>query len=113
MNRMDVDSTMSIVAEARQDEVDWNALGLHDWFPYEYKSGKLCRVTGSDPMVRKLADATEYRVAGTDLVITINRKEFAKGGMSSKFVEAPWLQYLEKKVEYFDVPSLGAHARCW
>lgn len=56
---LDVDPTMAFDAVARLFKVDWSALDFLYWLSYEYRSEKLFCVSGSTPMVRKLADGTE------------------------------------------------------
>lgn len=59
-------------------------------------------------MVRKLVIVTEEKFAGTEWILPVYRKEFATRGMSFEFANAAWLQYLERKLDYFGVPSPGA-----
>lgn len=65
--------------------------GLHDWFPYEYRAGKLSRISGSAPIVLKLADGTEEKVTRIQSIRSIYRKEFPTRGMS--FGLPKWLGY--------------------
>lgn len=95
---MNVDPTLAFVTVERLCEVGWGAFGSHDWLPYEYKTGKLSRITGSDPMVGKLADGTVENVNGTESICTFNRGEFATRGISFEFAKAVWLRYLEVKM---------------
>lgn len=37
----------------------------HDWFPYEYKNGKLFRAGEWTPLVCKMADGTEEKSFGS------------------------------------------------
>lgn len=107
IDRMDVDPTLALVPVARTCKVAWHAVGMRDWFPYKYKTRNLIFVSESSPRVRKLADGTGEKVAGTDLLRPIYCEEFAKRGMSFAFVKAAWLKYLKKKLDY-GIPSLGA-----
>lgn len=58
---MNIEPTMKFLIVARLCEVDRDAPCSHDWFPYEYMTGKLSRASGSASMVCKLADGTEEK----------------------------------------------------
>lgn len=75
---------------------------------YEYKTGKLFRVSSSAPMVRKMTDSTNEKNAGTDAVRLFYCEEFATRNMSFDFAKAAWLLYLDKKMDYFEILSLEA-----
>lgn len=102
---MGFEPPLAFIAVARLCEFDWDAHGLHVFFHCEYMTVKLRRIGGSAPMVHKLADGTEEKIAGTDTVRSIYSAEFAMRGTSFYFARADWLQYLQKKVDYFGVPS--------
>lgn len=92
INHMEFYPALAFVAAERLCKVDWHALELQDWFWYEYKTGKLSRLSGSAPMIRKLADDTEEKIAGTEAVRTIYREDFATRGMSIYIAKAVCLQ---------------------
>lgn len=82
IEHVEVDRALAFVAGARLCGVDGDVLGSRNWFPYEFKTGKPSRVGGSMPMVRKLADGTEVKIAGTEAVRPILCDEFATSDMS-------------------------------
>lgn len=92
IDRIHVNSILAFVAVAYLCKGDWDALGSHDRFSYEYKTGKLCCVIWSAPMVFKLSDSSEAIDAGTDSSRPIYCEEFAKRGVSSNFAIVAWLQ---------------------
>lgn len=102
------DQTLAFVAVAHLCEVDCHALGLHYWFPNKYKARKLSLVSGSAPLVLKLADSTKEKVAETDSIRSIYQEDFPTRGMSFEFTKTAWLEYLEKKLDYFGILSFGA-----
>lgn len=52
-------------------------------------------------MVCKLTDGTKEKIVRTEAVRSIYSKEFATRGMSFDFAKATWLQYLDKRTDYF------------
>lgn len=108
IHHREVDTTVSFVAVARQSEVDWDALGFCDWYHYAHSTGKLSHVGGLASMVCKLADGIEKMITDTESVRHIYCQEFATRDMSFDFAKAVWLQYPDKKEDYFRIPSLEA-----
>lgn len=102
---MKVDATLAFVAAsipvdlaqtshsvARLGKIDWDALGSHDWFRYNYKTGKLYRVSGLVLMIRKFTDGTEVKIERTEVIRPIYREEFATRGLSFKIAKAALFQ---------------------
>lgn len=65
----------------------------------------MCR---SAPIIRKLADGTEEQNVASEVACPIYREEVATRRISFDFAEVTWLQYLDKKMYYFEVPSIEA-----
>lgn len=59
-------------------------------------------------MVRKLADGTKKKVAGTNSVRRIHREEIPKRGVPFEFAKVSRLKHMGKKLDYFGFPSIGA-----
>lgn len=59
-------------------------------------------------MVCKLADGTEKKATWTKAIRPVYREAFVTRDISLDFAKAAWLQYLERKLNYVGVPSLGA-----
>lgn len=106
--RMRVDPALLFFVMTPLYEFDWYDIGLHDLFLYKYTTEKMSRVWSSAPMVCKLADGTEKKVSGTESIRPIYRQEVASHDMSFVFAKAAWLHYLIKKLNWWEVPSLGA-----
>lgn len=105
---MEVDKTLLFVAVASLCGVDWDALGSHDWLPNEYKTENLSHVGGQASMVFKMADSTKEKIADTETVRPEYCGEFSVHDMLFDCANAAWLQYLDKKMDYFGVLSLEA-----
>lgn len=57
---------IEFVAAARLCEAGCSALGLNDWFPYEYKMEKSSRVGRPAAPLRKFNDSYEEWIPGMD-----------------------------------------------
>lgn len=44
--RVEADPTMELIVAALLHEIDWDAFGSHDWYPLNYKTGKLSCLGG-------------------------------------------------------------------
>lgn len=108
IDRIGVDQNLTFVAGARLCEFDRYGPGLHDFFAYEYKTRTLSRVSGSAPLLRKLTDGTKEKVDETESIRPVYQEQFDPCGMPFEFAKAAWLHYLEKKIDFFGIPSLGA-----
>lgn len=56
----------------------------------------------------QVADATEEIYHGTEAISPIHRKKFVTRGMLFKCAKPAWLEYLERKMDHFGIPSLEA-----
>lgn len=105
-NPTKVDQTLPFVAKVRLTEVDWDALGSYELFPYEYMTRKLSRVGGSPPMNRKLGDGTKEKIDET-VASRLNYGEtFATKSVSFEFAETIRYQKFDEKMGHFEVPWL-------
>lgn len=105
---MKFNPTVVFVVVVRLCKLEWTALDSHDWFLYNYNTGKLSFDSSSAPMICNFANGTEEKVNGAKAILSIFSDAFATRGMSLKFAKAAWLQSLEKKVDAFEFPLLEA-----
>lgn len=108
IKRTEVDPALAFDDVARLCEVDWDRPGSHGWFCYGYRTAKLPRVVRFAPMVLELADGTDEKIAKTEAGRPIHRKMFDTRGVLFDFKKAVWVEYLDKKMDYFEIPSLAA-----
>lgn len=106
--RTEVGPVLAFVAVIRFCEVNCDALGSHDWFPYEHKTGKRSRVDRLALLVCMLTHGTDGKTAGTDGIGLIFSEGLDVRGMSFISAGVALLQYLCKKIYYFVTPFLEA-----
>lgn len=104
---IEMDPVLALVVIGLLTEVDWDALGDQEWFPYKYAEGKTVVLLSKPPMMRSNSRGLEVREGVQPVVKLKYRAELATRGRSIELVCFAWRRYIAEGIYFKEIPKLA------